>query len=68
MSGTPKINKNNTIGGTFLDRLDEDNYKRKLKKDFTNPFELEILNPEIKELTFSPRINLKSAHLNRSVQ
>lgn len=68
LTTSPRINENGGIevNGTFYDRMREDTQKRENRLDMSSE-RIKFLKPELKELTFSPRINKSSHDLSRSI-
>jgi hypothetical protein len=67
-TASPKINTNYRTDGNFYSRMHEDDFRRSLRGDDDFSSErIRSLKPEIRECTFTPKINRKSTSLNRSV-
>ena len=69
LTASPTINRNYRLEGDFYSRMDEDNYRRDLKNNLDVCSErIQFLKPEVREMTFSPKINPTSISLNRSIK
>jgi hypothetical protein len=67
-TASPKINTNYRTDGNFYSRMHEDDFRRSLRGDDDFSSErIRSLKPEVRECTFTPKINRKSTSLNRSV-